>query len=80
MAELIERLCLNRSASNIAELVAALASSAATPDSLFAWGLARRGSDLFRSTRLSLWDDYVQHGDFPPAAKKALLARTKLVP
>jgi hypothetical protein len=80
MIELLERLCLNRSGCNTAELVAALESSAATPESLFAWALARRGSDLFRSTRLSLWDDYVQHGDFPPATKEALLARTKIVP
>jgi hypothetical protein len=76
MVELLERLCLLRHDCNAAELVTALGTGAATPATLFGWALARRGGDLFRTTRVSLWDDYVEHGDFLPATKSALLSRT----
>lgn len=79
MVELLERLCLARSDCGSAELVGALASRAATPETLFGWAIARRGSDLFRSTRVSLWDDYAQYGDFLPATKEVLLGRAQAV-
>lgn len=45
------------------------------PKALFDWTMRQRGADLFRTTRLSLWDDYAEQGDFPPQTKAALLSR-----
>jgi hypothetical protein len=58
------------------DLVAALKSGRATPDTLFDWAIAERGTDLFATTPLPLWDDYVQHGfSFSPATEAARLRR-----
>jgi hypothetical protein len=60
------------------ELVVALASGQANPETLFRWAISRRGSDLFRMTNLPLWDDYVERGDFAPPTEAELLKRTSI--
>ena len=62
------------------ELAKALKSGRTTPERLFEWVIYRRGSDLFRTARLPLWDDYVEHGTFAPETLEALLARSRPAP
>jgi hypothetical protein len=75
MTEFLERLCLKLHRCGLQELTAALKTGRATPVTLFDWAISQRGSDLVRTSRLPLWDDYAQLGDFAPATKHALLHR-----
>lgn len=75
MTEFLERLCLARPECGLAELANALKSRQTTPERLFDWAIARRGDDLFRTTRLALWDDYAERGNFAPATLDVLLHR-----
>jgi hypothetical protein len=80
MMDFLDRLCLTRTACGTAELVRALQNGSATPETLFDWAVAQSGSDLVHTARLSLWEDYVEHGNFPPATMDALLARARVGP
>jgi hypothetical protein len=75
MMEFLDRLCLTEPNCNLRTLVDALRNGRATPDTLFDWAVAERGSDLVWTSALPLWDDYVVHQDFGPATKRALLQR-----
>jgi hypothetical protein len=75
MTEFLERLCLARARCGLPELADALMSKRATPETLFAWAISTRGSDLFRTTPLPLWDDYAARGNFAPATLQALVNR-----
>jgi hypothetical protein len=76
MTVFLEKLCKNRESCDVAELVHALESGATAPDTLFDWAVSRRGSDLARTARLPLWDDYVENGlRFAPATKLAISQR-----
>jgi len=75
MTEFLERLCLARSRCGLPELADALMSKRATPETLFAWAISTRGSDLSRTTPLPLWDDYAARGNFAPATLQALVNR-----
>jgi hypothetical protein len=76
MTVFLEKLCKNRESCDVAELVHALERGATTPDTLFDWAVSRRGSDLVRTARLSLWDDYVENGlRFAPATEIAISQR-----
>jgi hypothetical protein len=74
------RLCLARPDCGPKELVEALQSGRATPETLFDWAISRRASDLVRTARLPLWDDYVEHGNFARATLDALLHRAAPAP
>jgi len=75
MAEFLERLCLGLPSCGWGELVVALKTGRATPETLFDWAVSQRGADLFRTTPLPLWDDYTERGDFAPATHHALVTR-----
>jgi len=77
MIEFLERLCLNRIGCGSGELVAALKSGRATPETLFDWAVSERAADLVHTSRLPLWDDYFERGDFAPATQQALLTRPR---
>jgi hypothetical protein len=63
MVTFLNDLCWRRKGCSFArDLVAALKNGRATPDTLFDWAVSERGTDLFASTRLPLWDDYVENG------------------
>ncbi|HEY3499754.1 MAG TPA: hypothetical protein VGK73_33915 [Polyangiaceae bacterium] len=84
MMEFLHRLTLGnpggeaREVGELQELTHALKSGRTTPERLFEWATYQRGSDLFRTSRLPLWDDYAEHGNFAPTTLDALLARPAL--
>jgi hypothetical protein len=75
MMEFLDRLCLTLPRCGPGELALALQSGRATPKTLFEWAVQQRGRDLFRTTHLTLWDDYQAHGNFLPKTYQALLER-----
>lgn len=80
MTDFLDRLCLTRPGCGLAELADALVNGRATSETLFSWAVATRGSDLSPTARVSLWDDYGDYGNFPPATYAALLSRAGLRP
>jgi len=82
MVTFLNDLCWRRKDCSFArDLVAALKNGRATPDTLFDWAVSERGTDLFASTRLPLWDDYVENGfAFSAATEAARGRRFVLVP
>lgn len=79
MTNMLERLCLARTGCGPLELIEALRSGEATPETLFDWAVERRGSDLVAKTRVSLWEDYRTHGTFGKANYGALLERANML-
>jgi hypothetical protein len=78
MVIFLNELCWRRSDCGFArDLVAALKNGSATPDTLFDWAIAQRGTDLFASARLPLWDDYVENGLAFSAATEAVRMRRR---
>jgi hypothetical protein len=75
MTEFLDSLCWARKTCNLSELAEALVSGQATPETLFEWAIAQRGSDLRHTTRLPLWDDYTERGKLGPETHAALNAR-----
>jgi len=77
MVTFLNDLCWRRGDCAFArDLVSALKNGRATPDTLFDWTVAQRGTDLFATARLPLWDDYVENGfSFSTATESARLSR-----
>jgi hypothetical protein len=75
MIEFLRRLCWKLKPCGLGELTAALKTGRATPVTLFDWAISQRGSDLVRTSRLPLWDDYAERGDFAEATVLALAFR-----
>ncbi|MEP7053036.1 MAG: hypothetical protein ABJB12_21910 [Pseudomonadota bacterium] len=77
MTTFLKSLCRKRKSCSLADLTQALASGAATPETLFDWATRRYGSDLIGTTLLPLWDDFVQNGfELAPATESALQQRS----
>jgi hypothetical protein len=71
MLEFLNRLCADRTECGERELVAALKTGSATPETLFDWAVAHRATRLPAGARPSLWGDYVTSQGF---------ARVEMVP
>lgn len=78
MTEFLQRLCLMRDGCGLGELANALIGNRADPETLFERAASSRGGDLARTSRVSLWADYVEQGNFPPHTLAALLKRAGL--
>jgi hypothetical protein len=76
MTVFLNKLCENDASCDLSDLVRALETGAARPETLFDWAVNQRGSDLVRTARLPLWDDYVANGmQFGPGTTTAIWAR-----
>lgn len=76
MLEFLERLCLRREPCGVGELAHALAGGEVSPEDLFHWAASDRSGDLSSTAQVSVWDDYLKHGNFAPETYQALLRRT----
>ncbi|HXS15655.1 MAG TPA: hypothetical protein VN764_00615, partial [Polyangiaceae bacterium] len=75
MVEFLDRLCLKRTGCGWGELTQALTSGAVLPEELFDWATGERAADLAASAEVSVWQDYVERGNFAPATYELLLHR-----
>ena len=75
MTTFLKQLCGLRTGCGLADLVGALKSGHATPETLFDWATSERGGDVAHTSPLPLWDYYVQRGNLAPATIDALLRR-----
>lgn len=75
MTDFLAGMCMWRSNCNPAELAGALLNGSATPETLFAWATAERGSDLIETTPLQFWHDYEARGYHSRESIKRMLHR-----
>jgi len=76
MTVFLNKLCENATSCDLRDLVRALETGVVRPETLFDWAVSQRGSDLVRTTRLPLWDDYLANGlQFGPDTATAISGR-----
>ena len=78
MTVFLNRLCQNDTSCDLRDLVRALETGVVRLEALFDWAVSQRGSDLVRTARLPLWDDYIANGlEFGPDTTAAIWARRR---
>ena len=76
MTVFLNKLCENDASCDLRDLVRALETGVVRPETLFDWAVSQRGTDLVRTARLPLWDDYIANGlQFGPDTTTAIWAR-----